>query len=560
MKGYSQAVAASQQSRPVFRGNNRLRHLARSIARALNRDWHTHKYAFFAALLVLFTTIVVLAYYLNHPQPELKGDTQSYLDLAQQIQTKGQLIDPNRVPGFPLLIVLVFALTGQGNLIAVSVAHALLFILATLEIYVLAALILRWGWAALLIGLLVGANVMLLMFIKPIVSETLSLWLLVSLALAAVLFVYRLQARYIWLVTGFTLALFFTRVEWIYVPVPLFAYLLLAAARLGSARRMLIHILGSVLLLYAFLGCYIYINATQNHFTGVTDTSNINSWGKVVQYNMQDEAPPQYEAVMQIADRYLAQGVTDPRYMLDHEPSLERNYYALAGAYAQSIIQDHPTEFLTKSGPLALSSLTYVWYDESQVDPAGPFSTPLLWLQSVFQGLYECNRFFPVCALLWFLLLCLPRTARLRAVQAMGLVVLLVLYGLILTTVGGFEDYMRLHIPFSPLLIFVVWGSPLACLLLVVGRGRDIGLIAPGQTSTATKGRPAVIVPSSRERTGNILVTLIGGIGVFLRRVLRPSKPQRKRTASKTSLPAPIVPRSMGAARSAESDRAGIHH
>jgi len=69
-----------------------------------------------------------------------------------------------------------------------------------------------------------------------------------------------------------------------------------------------------------------------------------------------------------------------------------------------------------------------------------------------------------------------------------------------------------------------------------------------------------VVVPSSRERTGNIFVTPIGGIGVFLRRVLRPSKPQRKRTASKTSLPAPIVPRSMGAAQSAESDRADIHH
>src|SRR5207249_2946817 len=111
-------------------------------------------------------------------------------------------------------------------------------------------------------------------------------------------------------------------------------------------------------------------------------------------------------------------------YILDHEPSLEHNHYALAGAYAQAIMEGHPAEFLTKSEPLALSSLTYIWYNGSRVDPAGPFSTPLLWLQSVFQGLYEWNKFFPLCALLWFLLLCWPRTARLRAVQAMGLLVL----------------------------------------------------------------------------------------------------------------------------------------
>jgi hypothetical protein len=43
----------------------------------------------------------------------------------------------------------------------------------------------------------------------------------------------------------------------------------------------------------------------------------------------------------------------------------------------------------------------------------------------------------------------------------MGAVVLLVFYALVITILGGYrlDDYMRVHIVFDPLLIFVVWGS-----------------------------------------------------------------------------------------------------
>jgi hypothetical protein len=43
----------------------------------------------------------------------------------------------------------------------------------------------------------------------------------------------------------------------------------------------------------------------------------------------------------------------------------------------------------------------------------------------------------------------------------MGAVVLLAFYGLVITVLGGYrlDDYMRVHIVFDPLLIFVVWGS-----------------------------------------------------------------------------------------------------
>ncbi len=495
-----------RQYRSAFPANAGLVRLSRSISQALTRDWRTNKYAFFAVILSLLTTIVVVTYYLNHPQPEPYPDTETYLTFARQIQTQGRLVDAHRVPGFPLLIVLVFAFAGQGNLLAVSIVHAALFILATIELYLLTVLVFQRGWVALLIALLVGTNLLLLSFIKPLVTEALSLWLLISLALAAVLFVYTLRIRYMWLVTGLTLALFLTRAEWIYAPVPIFAYLLLVAVWRKAGRRLLDHILVSVLLLYAIMGCYVYINATQNNFVGVTDTQNINLWGKIIQYHMQDEAPPQYAAVRQTVDVYLAHGVNDPRYILDNEPSLERNHYALAGAYAQTIIEQHPVEFLAKSVPLALSSLPYFYY-ASQVALGGSFGTPLAWLQSVSSSLYGWNAFFPLCAAFWFLMLCWPRTACLRSVQAMGAIVLLTLYGLIITSLGGYQEYTRYHTPFNPLLIFVVWGTLLAGSLLVVQQGPSV--IA--QLVNRYSHRKCI-----RISTGSILVALISGIGAFL--------------------------------------------
>src|SRR6266702_5148133 len=143
------------------------------------------------------------------------------LGVLLHIQTHGQLVNFWRLPGYPLFIVLGYTLTSQGNMVAVSVVQAILFVLATLELYILAVLLLRRAWIAFLIGLLVGTNLTLLSYVKPIMSEALALWLLVSLALAVVYFLHTLQVRIPWLVTLCTLLLLMTRPEWSYLPEPL---------------------------------------------------------------------------------------------------------------------------------------------------------------------------------------------------------------------------------------------------------------------------------------------------------------------------------------------------
>jgi hypothetical protein len=432
------------------------------LAQIIRDDWRSTRALSYGGILLLITTAVVTAYYLNNPQPALYPDSFGYFQISHTMLTQGKFVDVLRTPVYPMFIAFVFLIAGAANMEAISVAQAILFVLATLELYILTLLLFRRAWIALGGGLLLGTNLYVISIVKPILSESLGLWLVTSLALLIVLFFQRWQTRYLWLVALCTLVLFMTRPEWIYLPVPLFAYLLFIAWRHGKLRRFLPHSLVALALLYVVLGLYVYENGVQNGFTGVTDNQYGNLLGKVLQYHMQDEAPPEYAQVQAIVNAYVKQGGTDPNWLVQHiYPALGANHWALAGAYSQAIVIHHPLEFLLDTIPVFFSSLTERSL-YSHISDQGPLASPLLLLQRASGDLYLSYALFPLFALFWVILFCSRRTARLPLVEGMGAVVLVGLYGLTLTSLGGFVEYTRLHVPFDSLLLLAIWGSALA--------------------------------------------------------------------------------------------------
>jgi hypothetical protein len=109
------------------------------------------------------------------------------------------------------------------------------------------------------------------------------------------------------------------------------------------------------------------------------------------------------------------------------------------------------------------------YYPESIIPPPpsaskslyAPSAAILAWLLSVHRIVYTCNGLFPLCALPWLVLLCSRRGRKQMVVQAMSLVVLIALTGIIITALGGYymADDMRVHIVFDPLIILTVWGT-----------------------------------------------------------------------------------------------------
>lgn len=424
-------------------------------------DWRGPRYLSYAFALLLLTGLFVLAFYLNHPQVEVSADTPGYLYVTHNILTKGNPFNALRTPGYPLFIALILLVAGSNNLAAVSIVQAVLFICTTLEIYAITALIARRAWVAFAVGLLVGVNTYLIAYVKSLVVESLCLWLVASLTLAAVLFVRTPRARWLWVVAGFLLVAFITRPEWIFAPVPLFAFLLLLVARRARLRRLLLHALVAVVLLYGALGLLIYQNGQETGYAGLTFVQRINLMGKVMQYHMQNEAPPQYQTMMQQVDTFMDQGGTDPLAMVQEYPALSDHYWEVAGSYATSVIEGHPIEFVLKTLPIMVTS-SKGYNTFSPLVSSGPFYVPLEGINFFSANVYRSYQLFPLFALFWVALLFWRRTRALRSVQMMGVVMFLALLELTLTSLGGYVEYWRLHIPFDPLVTIVIWGSVLA--------------------------------------------------------------------------------------------------
>ena len=456
------------------------RHLFHSFLQCFITDWRTHKSFFFGMLLLFITAGMTVIYYVDYPHPELIADSPAYLVVADRIYRHTNpyfLVDIWRLPGYPLLIALAYHIYGPGNLQAASKVQGILFVLATIEIYVLALLVLKRTWMAFIIGLIVGSNVILLSYVKPMMSEGLALWLLTTLTLAVVYYVRTLRLHAFWLVVVCLVPLVFTRPEWLYLPVPLFAFVLLVAVRRGMHwKSCLVVLLNAVLALtciYTLVGYYIYINTQQNGYPGLTAVENFNLMGKVLQYNMQDEAPPQYAQISHQLDIQVVKVDRDPYRILPHVPALTKDYFLPAGTMARTIILHHPVEFLVKSLPLFPPSLTR-YYDSTRPYIPGPFDEPLALMKSFDRILYRANVFFLLCIPLWLVLFCWRRWRYQQLPLEMGAIVLLAGYALIITTLGAYTigDYVRTHIVFDPLLIFVVWGSLFLGARLLWRRGR----------------------------------------------------------------------------------------
>jgi hypothetical protein len=423
------------------------------------KQWRT-PYALFGLLTLLLATLLTIIYYLNYPYVEINADTPTYLGAVQQLQTTGNPVNTVRLPAYPLLIVIVYALAGQGNNMALSIVQGVLFVFSAVEFYLLAALLFRRSWLAFLLSLLVSTNIILLSYSKPIMSEGLALWLLTTLVLLTILFLRTRQSRLFWAILVFQVLLCFTRPEWTFLPLLLYGYLFFVATRRIARRHLLARVLVSAGLVYLLLGSYVAVNAFAHGLVGLTYIENMNMLGKVLQYRMQMEAPPEYREIGQRLDLYVHKGQLSPYVIMGSEPELARDNAKLAGQYARSIVMSHPFEFLSKSVPYFFFSLTTYHTTDHASIPPGPLDAPLSWLFTVHRVLYACNAIFPYCALLWFALLIWKRTRDSLLVRGMALVAALAFCATVLTTLGGYfdHDYMRVHIVFDPLILLTAWG------------------------------------------------------------------------------------------------------
>lgn len=437
--------------------------LAARLWRWLRDDWRTGRATLWGAALALLTLLAVTLYYRATPAVIHDPDTSAYLRVAQTIAHEGTLVNPARLPGYPLFIDAVTLFAGPHALEALGPAQAALFVVAIVEVYVIGLLTLRRAWMAFIPAALVGINVYVISFVKPLLTEGLTLALVTTLALAVVWWVAAPSPRRLWLVALALAVTFMTRPEWVYLPIPLMAALALLAWRRGDARSTratLTHGALAVVALYALVGVYILANGALNGYFGFSDIQAFNLLGKVTQYHLVGQAPARYAAVDQAMQGFLARGMSDPWLLARIYPPFRSDHFQLMSSYSTAMILTHPGAFIVGCWGTLIHSLT-------STEPFHPLPASgggaLLALGTLARVTLQQMWLILLIAPAWWLLWALGRgddDARRRAAQ-MSALALLVAYDLVMTTAGGYIYYARLHTPFAPLLMLVVVGSAL---------------------------------------------------------------------------------------------------
>jgi len=423
-------------------------------------DWNGSRLLTYGLALAVVVASAVFIYYHNHPAFEMHPDTPSYTKPADTILATGNLVNSFRTPGYPLFLALIFTLFGRDNLLAVSNLQGILFIVTVIELYYIAYLIFARSWVAAIVGLMLGVNTFIFNYVKIVIAEGFTLWVLVTFVLCMLLWFKEPSVQKFWIMIGVYFLLFITRPDWEYLIIPLLAYLLFIMARRQQLRRFLPHAIAASLALYAVMGVYIYANSVQNHYTGVTEVQNINLLGKVLQYKLQDNAGPQYAAQQKLVDTFIQNttNYVDPFLFGDTYPEFKADHWHLAGAYAQAAVLGNPLSFVTQTIHVMFfeSAYDYSW---SNINPYGSAGTWLLRLQKVSLILYKLLAYFPLFVAPWLFLLFWRHTTQNWMVEAMGAIILIALYEMFITAAGTYIDYPRLHVPVNALLTLIIWGT-----------------------------------------------------------------------------------------------------
>lgn len=466
---------------------------------------------------MLVAIVVAVLYSFNTPQPfQPYHDSYEYVFSARRILAGGPLVNADRLPGYPLLLALVFALRGKVDLHAAQDAQYALFVLSALEVYILTYRIWRRATLAALIGVLFGSNLYLLEYVKPILSDALAMCLSLALCLAIVYFIERPRPLRVWAVAVVLVALTMTRAEWYLAPIGIFPFLWLIAVRAKRGKRIAPHALLALLAVLGVVVLYMRENAAISGYNGLSVAENINLWAKVVQYHMTSQAPAKYAGIAAITQQGAKRFGDDVWNMYWHNPVLGTDHFGMVGKFAKAVILAHPVEFLWKSLPLMFTTLPI----HSQWGGIVAHRANSAWLYNLLSysaGIFPLFVIFPLIGV-WNLCLWAGNWVRTaftgrpdaeigRAelqVTMTAALALLGLYDLALTTLGSYGEYERLHLAFDPLMLIVIVGFLFSVAVWLWARITQPRAYARNSAKLAANARGSEKHPAA---TGNTAVT-----------------------------------------------------
>src|SRR5206468_4104013 len=253
-----------------------------------------------------------------------------------------------------------------------------------------------------------------------------------------------------------------------------------------------------------------------NGYAGTSEINNVSVLGKVMQYDMQLEAPPRYRDQALLVDRYVNVTHLNVWHVVTENPEFATDHYALAGAFGRAIVLADPGRYLVRSLDVALTHNTDVDRPLLHLAPQGPLRLPLAALARYTEARYAFYRLLAAFTLVWALFPLLSR--RKSPLDVLGPVAAMTGYGMLIIGLGGFDEYGRYHTVYLPASNLLVWGT---LLLNVVLANRARASVRPSLPALVLLEIVAVVLLTAAPGFAlsgvvTIVVALLQGVVMWL--------------------------------------------
>lgn len=308
-------------------------------------------------IIIIISLIIRFVFTKTTAIPILVADSPTYLEGAKYLY-EYLCIDLYRPPVYPLGIIVVSLVFGWGpqspGIIFLHILFSLVCILLAYDICLkLTGSSVYANWTCLMTGASIsifGWDFIIMAENFSIFFLTLSVWLLLR-------FFSTKAFIYLKLLNMVLFLLFFTKPFFLAYPVLILIVFLLRHFIVGDINmtKALASLASGLILIYLCAFGYSVLNYYQNNYFGFSAVGNVNSFGKILQYHMEDLGDNDKlvkdvkDAYANAAEKDLVDGdYLEPWYFIDKYGYKEQNYKEI-GDFASEIIKQHPIKYSFES-------------------------------------------------------------------------------------------------------------------------------------------------------------------------------------------------------------------
>jgi hypothetical protein len=424
-------------------------------------------------LIIILGLTIQLLYYLSiHQKVIMVSDSWTYLNGAKMMQ-KGFYIDVYRPPVY-LLILLLFGtlMTWEKYYIGVILFQVFLSILDSILIYRISNIITNKKSIGLITALMVNLSMSIYGWNFMIMTESLSIFLVTLITFLAIKYFQSPEKAYSIPLIFTLIVAIFTKPFFLFLPILLviiylIKYFLIPDLKYKAHFK---EIALSLILIYGLVLIYSTINFLQNGYFGITSVSNVNCFGKVLQYQLEDKGS-NIKLINDINNAYASTPKDNliSKYYLEPwnfigKYGWEKNNYSEIGKYSSSIIKKEFLSYTTKSLLLTLKLMIFTdpFKDFIAINHLSYNELPSKVVKSVYNFFSIIGELYFILILVFLVFLSYIFLLRIDLITKhfnLLIITLLIIYHYLVSAFFSYGDYCRLLAPCYVLLYFLIVNS-----------------------------------------------------------------------------------------------------